>query len=253
MGRKLVGWFKVYSDILEDPRLMGEDWKLAAYVRLLAMVNRSESRDGILRLPYRALGVAMGRSRRDVALKRLRLLVQDGLSCAALYEHYVLIILPKYLERYGNAVPEKCPTKTKTKTKTKKPPLSPPSARPTKKPRTSAPDDFTGEQLMRLGRWAEENEPWAAPRVGEFTLACLDHHRSKGTTSTDWVLNVHGWIRNHKQWHGTGTNGGTHGPKPGTLDAACADQLERIDREERENAARDKATSQLSLSSGRES
>lgn len=130
MGKKLVGWFKVYSDVLEDPRLMGEDWKLAAYVRLLAMVNRSESRDGILRLPYRALGVAMGRSRRDIALKRLRLLVQDGLSCAALYEHYVLIILPKYLERYGNAVPEKCPTKTKTKTKTKVPPISPPSDKP---------------------------------------------------------------------------------------------------------------------------
>lgn len=115
----------MYSDVLEDPRL-NEDWKLAAYVRLLAMVNRSESRDGILRLPYRALGVAMGRSRGDVALKRLRLLVKDELSCAALYAHYVVILLPKYLERYGNKVP----TKTKTKTKTKNPPVSPPSAAP---------------------------------------------------------------------------------------------------------------------------
>ncbi len=252
MGKKLVGWFKVYSDILEDPRLMGEDWKLAAYVRLLAMVNRSESRDGILRLPYRALGVAMGRSRRDVALKRLRLLVQDGLSCAALYEHYVLIILPKYLERYGNAVPEKCPTKTKTKTKTTTP--TGVEAR--------EPPKLEGFVRMLKGEIPTglDGQTWPTPQ------AWFDHHReilvgeAQKQTGEESGTKFNGAFRstlmrywNSKKPKGRATNGGTHGPKPGTLDAACADQLERIDREERENAARDEATSQLSLSSGRES
>lgn len=121
--------------------------------------------------------------------------------------------------------------------------------------KTCPPSELTESDRARLSEWAAKKQPWALPRLAEFEEACLEHHTKEGNLSADWNLNVHQWIRNHKQWHGTGTgtNGGTHGPKPGTLDAACADQLERIDREERENAARDEATSQLSLSSGRES
>ena len=188
MGRKPGGWFKVYSHILEDPRL-DEDWKLAAYVRLLAMVNRSEARDGILRLPYRALGVAMGRSRGDVALKRLRLLVQDGLSCAALYEHYVVILLPKYLERYGNAVP----TKRKTKTKIKEPPITPLQAAPSDAP--GSPESKAKEAWPELRRAAAAyGVGWGKTPGSAQVRIIADRIKSDSLNEDQLEAIIHGYI-----------------------------------------------------------
>ena len=248
----MVGWFKVYSDILEDPRLMGEDWRLAAYVRLLAMVNRSETMDGILRLPYRALGVAMGRSRGDVALKRLRLLVKDELSCAALYADYVLIILPKYLEKYGNAAPEKCSTKTKTKTTT----ATPTGVEAREPPKLEGfirmlkgeiPTGLDGQTWPSSAAWFEHHREIL---IGEAQAKTGEESGTKFNGAFRSLM-MRYWKTKHPK--GRATNGGTHGHKPGTLDAALQNQLDAIDREERENAARDEATSQLSLSSGSES
>lgn len=98
-----------------------------------------------------------------------------------------------------------------------------------KKSRSSPPAELTPDDRNRLTAWAEEAEPWAVPRLREFETACLEHHRSKGkATSTDWNLNIHGWIRNHKEFHGTGGNG-SHEPKPGTLEAGVAAILKRAE------------------------
>lgn len=129
MGRKPGGWFKCYSDILEDPRLMNQkrEWVLGAWIRLLSMANRSESKDGVLWLPYSAFCVAMGRSRIDYAMLRLRYLVASKLIAAALHEHSVLILIPNYLERQETEV-RRSTHEDKDEDKDITPPISPPKS-----------------------------------------------------------------------------------------------------------------------------
>ena len=51
MGRQFGGWFRVYSDILNDSaiqQLSGDAF--ASYINLLALLNRSGSVDGVVSL-----------------------------------------------------------------------------------------------------------------------------------------------------------------------------------------------------------
>ena len=81
---------------------------------------------------------------------------------------------------------------------------------------TRAPERLTDEQLSRVTAWVELKHPWLEgqpKRQADLIDACLDHHRAKGSTSTDWVLNVRNWIRNEVKFGraggpGPGRNGG---------------------------------------------
>lgn len=56
MGRLRSGWFRVYSDILDDTALQAVGPAVAmAYINVLAMLNRQGSEDGWLHLPEAAL------------------------------------------------------------------------------------------------------------------------------------------------------------------------------------------------------
>jgi hypothetical protein len=94
-------YFRVLEDILDDPKLNGEEWVWGAYFRTLAMLNRVKARDGILRVSDRTLAMMMGRSRRDVAVKRLGSLAHLGLISAARHADYWLILVPKWPEHQG--------------------------------------------------------------------------------------------------------------------------------------------------------
>jgi len=107
---------------------------------------------------------------------------------------------------------------------------SPAKPRQAKKSRAGPPPALSPEDRDRLATWAERSEPWAVPRLMDFEVACLEHHKSKGNTSTDWNLNIQAWVRNHREWNGTGGSNGSATPKPGTLEAGVAAILERAER-----------------------
>ena len=118
-------WFRVTEDILDEHKLNGADWILGAYMRVLAMLNRTGSRDGILRVSYPILGALMNRRRGDIALKRLALGVHLGLYSAARYADFVLILVPKWpiIQGFAPTPLQRNPgskSKSKSKSKNKK-------------------------------------------------------------------------------------------------------------------------------------
>ena len=117
------GWFKVSSDILDDEALeiLGNDG-LAMWIRLLAMLNRARSADGILRLSVDGMNKVSGKRRRDVSLKSLRSLAEVGLTSTALDGDFCEITVHNWAKYNGNGSNNRrtmSDTKTKTKTKTK--------------------------------------------------------------------------------------------------------------------------------------
>lgn len=117
-------WFRVTEDIADDPKLASQkdEWIWGAFLRTLAALNRTKSRDGTLRVSYPALAAMMGRSRRDVALKRLGRCVNVGLMTAARYADFVLIMVPKWpiIQGFAPAEPQWYPEKTPPPKKRKK-------------------------------------------------------------------------------------------------------------------------------------
>jgi hypothetical protein len=123
------------EDVLDSPKFSSHEWTLGAYIRVLAMLNRTKSRDGILRASPRVLAVLMGRSRGDLVGKRLALGAHLGLWSAARYADYTLILVANWAERQGFAPSElrqdsvQTPRTTPTPTPTpKKEKATPPSA-----------------------------------------------------------------------------------------------------------------------------
>jgi hypothetical protein len=118
-------WFRVMEDILDDPKFNGDEWALGAYIRLLAMLNRTKSRDGQIRLSNSQLSVVLGRSRGDLRRKRLARGAHLGLWTAARYADYTLILVHKWpkhqgftpaeLRRDSGETPATTPTPTPTK------------------------------------------------------------------------------------------------------------------------------------------
>jgi hypothetical protein len=112
----------VTEDILDEPKFNGQEWVLGAYMRVLAMLNRTKSRDGILRVSQPTLCMLTGRRRGDLAEKRLRLLVHLRLTCAARYADYWLILVPKWagIQGFSPVDPQRCPEKSPAPKKKKK-------------------------------------------------------------------------------------------------------------------------------------
>ena len=65
-------YFRVMEDILDDPKLDDETPAdvFRAYIRMLAMLNRTKSRDGVLTLSRRAASMVTGRERYGAAVAR---------------------------------------------------------------------------------------------------------------------------------------------------------------------------------------
>jgi hypothetical protein len=89
-------WFRVIDDLLDDPRFDAADWVLSSYIRILAVLNRSRSRDGSVRLSQAGLAKVLGKKKRDAQRKRLGYLVEIGLISAAYCADFTLILVPKW-------------------------------------------------------------------------------------------------------------------------------------------------------------
>ena len=80
------GWFKLYSDILDDPRVQGVGLASGmVYVNLLATLNRLRSEDGHAHLAHRTVLTLCHTSRSDVVARHLKTLVAAGLVTVELH------------------------------------------------------------------------------------------------------------------------------------------------------------------------
>ena len=190
---------------------MGEDWVLTAFVKLLAMANRGDPRDGTVTLPQTGLSMALGRKQIDAQLRRLEHLSEIGLIECKLRTDLTgtwheldsnfdrtsvklaLIFIPKYLERYGNAVPEKCPTKTKTKTKTTTPPKAPLQAAPSDPP--GSPESKAKEAWPELRRAAAAyGVGWGKTPGSAQVKIIAERIKSDGLNEDQLEAVIHGYI-----------------------------------------------------------
>lgn len=197
-------WFRVMEDVLDDPKLNGEEWVWGAYLRTLAMLNRTKSRDGSLRVSDRQLGALMGRSRGDVAAKRARSLAHLGLISLAKYADYWLILVSKWPEHQGfapaelrrDSVETPPPTPTPTPTPRKK---NPPTPRPggtaakksTRAARSRAPDDLGEAEAARLAALCAKRFPWLKPdAIYAYRVETLTWWQADGGLKADWVMTI---------------------------------------------------------------
>lgn len=119
-------WFRVMEDILDDPKLENcSPDVFRFYFRLLAMLNRTKSRDGSISLGRRALNSAAGREQLRHSLRVARSGAEAGLYRLCVDGEQALITVSKWpeLQYIAPTEPRRSPndppvTKTKTKTTT---------------------------------------------------------------------------------------------------------------------------------------
>lgn len=203
-------WFRVAEDILDDPRLNGEEWVWGAYFRILAMLNRTKSRDGTLRVSPRTLGVMMGRSRGDIAAKRLASLAHLGLIAAARYADFWLILVGKWPEHQGftptelrpgsvqtpSPTPKTTPTPTPTTEREPRPPAAPVSRRK-QLGETLAPANLPEAEMVKLVDWGARNNFTTAQCLAAWEIV-HDWSHGGGNTKADWLATTRNGMR--KGW-----------------------------------------------------
>lgn len=256
-------WFRLASDV-GDATASLTDAEFRAFILVLAEANEQkaqQSNDSIIVGRYRITSVAPNRRGsnatatrvlRELCAKQTWAMQEDDASVTISVRNWSEFqgFTPTKLPQDSDETPSTTPTPTPTNS------TAPSGAEAREPPK------LEGFVRMLKGEIPTglDGQTWPTPE------AWFDHHReilvgeAQKQTGEESGTKFNGAFRstlmrywNSKKPKGRATNGGTHGPKPGTLDAALKDQLDRIDREERENAARDEATSQLSLSSGSES
>lgn len=98
-------WFRVMEDILDDPKL---DDELPAdvfrfYFRLLAMLNRTKAKDGVVTLTRRAMGLCSGRSQHRYSLKLASVGEVAGLYTMRTEGERTTFTVPNWAEHQGFA------------------------------------------------------------------------------------------------------------------------------------------------------
>lgn len=99
-------YFRVMEDILDDPKLAAVSADgFRAYFQILAMLNRTKSRDGKLTLNKFSMMAATSKGRADSARKLLQHLADIGLMSVEHRGDVALLSVPKWAENQGFASP----------------------------------------------------------------------------------------------------------------------------------------------------
>ena len=182
-------WFRVMEDILDDPKL-GDGVSADVfrfYFRLLAMLNRTKSRDGAITLGRRALNLCAGREQLRHSLRVARGGALAGLYTLSVDGAQTLITVPNWPNRQEYAPAKLRPdsgetpaTTPKTTPKTNTPPRSargghspPPdpfqeSLIPDPEPALETPDPTKGSDWKFLDLIPPDAEPPELPDGTKF-------------------------------------------------------------------------------------
>ena len=189
-------WFRCLTDILHDEKLNGGcppavAW---AYIRLLAMLQQTGSRDGKISLDHRALAFLTCRAQHRHALSIARALEEHSLCTLSARGVHVELTVSKWAEIQGFAPP----LRVEESRVDKKPPLSPPKAptpKVSRKRKTPCPETLDEKQWARVLAWRDEKHP----EFGQEELTAQwelhhQHHGAKGNLAIDWVLSFYNWL-----------------------------------------------------------
>ena len=105
-------WFKVFEDILDDPKLVDCSADVFRfYFRLLAMLNRTKNKNGRITLGRLALNLCAGREQLRHSLRVARSGADAGLYALSEEGLQTVITVPKWAEMKGTApkVPRPAP------------------------------------------------------------------------------------------------------------------------------------------------
>jgi len=204
-------WFRVTEDILDDPKL-DDDLPadvFRAFMRILAMLNRTKSRDGILALSRRAASLVAGRERFGAALARLRHGADAGLYTLRCENGKTVIEVAKWPKHQGFAptAPQQEPAET---------PAPTPTPTPTPKEESGSQGPLFNSQSQRsnakklkshgqvLAAWPAirsafaEHDGKLSEEPGPDRIGLISKRLSEGRSETELVAAVHGYVVFHR-------------------------------------------------------
>jgi len=199
-------YFRLLTEILDDPKL-GECSADACwtYVRLLAMLQRTGSRTGIISLPKRSVCYLARRDRFPHGLKILRELELQDLCrlsaepCRASADSLQTVVtVAKWPEIQGLATAKR----GEERRGERESPPAPPAARPRARagarkatPKTVCPEQLSDAQRDQVKAWRnrshlELDDRELAAQWARFT----DHYIGEGEKKADWVRTFYKWL-----------------------------------------------------------
>ncbi len=211
--RQQTGWFKVYSEILHDPKIRagGRD-SLSTYIAILAMLAASRSEDGILDLDETTLKYICMTNRRDTAERILDVMASTGAllwhdrgmthaRLARNKQHLYRVEVSKWPERQGSALLDRQTDKTDKKESSKG--AEPRAKRRARRPpaaghvsatkgKITMPMVMPAESMDRLVGWAESK----GYRIGTVQGAVervSAWHRAEGSAAACRLRTLRGW------------------------------------------------------------
>jgi hypothetical protein len=192
-------WFRCLTDILNDEKLTGDCSAdvFRFYIRLLAMLKRTGSRDGKIALDRHALCALAGREQLRHALRVARAGAVRELYALSAQPVHTLITVPNWpeIQGFGNGSRVE-----KSRVEKKHLPVPPPKAsakpaRASKRRKTPCPEALTAEQWARIHAWRDTKHPDFTNREleAQWTLH-YQYHGAKGNLALDWVLSFYNWL-----------------------------------------------------------
>lgn len=194
-------WWRCLDDILRDPALNGDcpasvAW---AYIRLLAWLSESGSRDGKITLDRRALCFIMGRAQHRHAESIARALAVRSLCTLSVRGVHSVITVPKWPIIQGFATEVRNPKAEESKGKKRRGKPNPAKRRNPKKkpptPETPCPEDLTSEQWAEVRSWRDRKHPEIDDPM---LLSEWEKHsaywRTKEERRPNWVASFEKWL-----------------------------------------------------------
>jgi len=199
-------WFRVTSDLLDDPKLNGDCSAdvFRFYFRLLAMLSRTRNTTGTIELDRRALMFCAVRERFGAALALARHGAGRGLYTLSIEAGTTVVRVAKWPELQGLGIPTRLEKNrledTHTHTpisvpeKPPKPQPKPPAKREPKALPTPFPEPFPREIGLSLVAWGK-TQSLSEAEVRRGINAVRDWALAGGHKRTDWEAAVRNGIR----------------------------------------------------------
>lgn len=192
-------YFHVLEDILDSPKLRDEVSAdvFRFYIRLLAMLNRTKSRDGSINLGRRALNLCAGREQRRHSLAIARGGAVAGLYTLSVDGEQALIRVPNWAKHQGYT-----PTTLRPDSDETPPPNPVPNPTPTTPPISPPKSDKPGSPEAKAREaWPELRRAAAAYGVGwgktpgsAQVKIIADRIKADGLNEDQLEAIIHGYI-----------------------------------------------------------
>ena len=212
-------YFRLLTDILDDPKLDALSGDACwAYVRLLAMLQRTTSRDGRIKFSRRSFCYAA--RRRTFAAARL---LFDSVAAAGLvridYQPAAApqprgsgpvaawLEVPNWPKIQGITPLQEKRDKKEKRDKREQPdpaldgPAQPQPGlvsglqKPPVKRRKQCPENLTAEQWLQVHAWRDEGHPaFPDAELEAQWVRCSQYYRGEGKPKLDWVLTFYNWL-----------------------------------------------------------